>query len=100
MNATEFNTTRERMRASAWSLRISSKETPETNERYDGISGSTQGERNEKMPAAKATKKLTSAIRLFEQLFEQFSGGWTVPFGRAPAAGQSFSFGADQIRGR
>jgi hypothetical protein len=30
------------------------------------MSGNTQGERKEKIPAAKATKKLTSAILLFE----------------------------------
>ena len=66
----ELNATRERTRAAAWSLRISSRETPEMNERYDGISGRTQGERNENRPAAKATNKLTSAILLFEQLFK------------------------------
>src|SRR3989338_4511719 len=34
---------------------ISSADTPETKERYPGIRGSTQGERNETTPAKKAT---------------------------------------------
>ena len=97
MNAREFNTTRARTRAAAWSLRISSSDTPETNERYDGMSGKTQGDRNEKIPAAKATKKLTSGILFFEQFLEQFPGGWTIPFSGAPASGEAFPFGADQI---
>src|SRR5262250_2531305 len=61
------------------------------------MSGRTQGERNEKIPAAKATKKLTSAILFFEQLFEHFSGGWTIPFSGTPTAGESFPFGTAQI---
>src|SRR5215467_9609918 len=51
------------------------------------------------MPAAKATKKLTSAILLFEQFFEHFSSGGTVPFRRTPTAGESFSLGTNQISG-
>jgi hypothetical protein len=59
------------------------------------MSGNTQGERNEKIPAAKATKKLTSAILFFEQLFDQVSGGRTIPLSRAPTASDSFPFGTD-----
>src|SRR5918999_5220795 len=62
IKANEFNTTRQRTRERACALRISSSETPETKERYEGISGRTQGERNEKTPAAKATKMFTSVI--------------------------------------
>src|ERR1043166_2472483 len=97
MNASEFSTTRERTRVAPSALRIWSKETPETNERYDGISGSTQGERKEKMPAANATTKLTSPILLFEQVFEKFSRRGTVPFCGSPGASEPFSFRSDNI---
>jgi hypothetical protein len=42
----------------------SSKEMPVTNERYEGSRGSTQGERKERNPAAKAITNGTFAIFL------------------------------------
>jgi hypothetical protein len=42
----------------------SSKETPVTKERYEGSRGSTQGERKERNPAARAIKNGTFAIFL------------------------------------
>ena len=42
--------------------RISSSVTPETNERYPGIRGSTQGEMNDKTPAMNAANSVTFSI--------------------------------------
>ena len=39
---------------------ISSKETPATKEMYDGNSGSTHGERNDRRPATMATRTFRS----------------------------------------
>src|SRR5689334_8633308 len=62
MKATALSTTRRRTRLSLDGSAISSIDTPEMNERYDGITGSTHGDKNESSPELKATKKLMSVI--------------------------------------
>jgi hypothetical protein len=42
--------------------RISSRVTPDTNDTYPGMSGSTQGEMKDRIPAMNAAKSETSCI--------------------------------------
>src|SRR5450759_5252116 len=58
-NASEVRNTCRRELAGAASVpRISSIDTPETNEMYPGMSGSTHGETKDKNPAAKAARSV------------------------------------------
>src|SRR5262245_11022955 len=48
--------------AAAPAPRVSSSGTPDTNERYPGMRGRTQGEINDRIPATNAAKSDTSCI--------------------------------------
>ncbi len=61
MKATECRSTRVRAPA-VTSLVRRSTDIPVMNDRYDGKSGSTQGERNEKSPAEKATRTPSDSL--------------------------------------
>ncbi len=60
MNRMEFSRMARRVRGFATVPWISSKETPATKERYDGNSGSTHGDRNDRRPAIMATRMFRS----------------------------------------
>lgn len=63
MNAMEFVMVRKRILFRSLLLVRSSKEIPVIKEMYDGTSGRTHGERNERIPAKKASGKETSLIQ-------------------------------------
>src|SRR5689334_14145501 len=63
------------------SPRMSSTDTPETKEMYPGISGRTQGETNDRKPAANAASSVTF---------------WFMPVRRSPGGGRRASFLLDQ----
>jgi hypothetical protein len=65
MNASELVMVRYRTLFLSTPTVRSLKEMPVINETYEGISGRTQGERNDSMPARKAKGKEMSCIGIF-----------------------------------
>src|SRR5437867_9139256 len=102
MKATEWSSTRPRVPAST-SLASRSTDMPVMNERYEGNSGNTQGDRNESRPAENATSTpIDSVIRVssFQQRLEEGLGGRAAPLARSVREERAISLPADDERRR
>src|SRR5262245_22858979 len=100
MNASEWSSTRVRVPASTSRVRRSI-DIPVMNERYEGKSGRTQGDRNENNPAENATSTVSElATALPEDGLEERLSGGAAPFARAVGDERAMPVAIDDERRR
>src|SRR5215510_6500121 len=99
-NVTAWVNTRRRI-AVVRSFERSATDMPVMNDRYDGNSGSTHGDRNEKSPALKATRTPTELPMLAGQPLDEGVSGVVVPVpGTDGQRGERTVASDDEARGQ